>query len=79
MIFGQHGGPCVAAFGYNQQLDTFLINNNNNQRLYISLDGLPNYLKWKQAIDKYATGGYHVLANDTLIKDIKQSIYDVTK
>ncbi len=67
-------GPCVSAFGFNQQLDSFLIKN-NIERLYISLDGLPGKSKWKQAIERYALGGYHILASDKLREDIKQNIY----
>ncbi len=67
-------GPCVAAFGFNNQLDTFLINN-HIQRLYISLDGTDKYSKWKQTIDRYALGGYHILATDSLKEDIKENIY----
>lgn len=67
-------GPCVAAFGFNDQLDTFLINN-HIQRLYISLDETDKSSKWKQAIDRYALGGYHILATDSLKEDIKENIY----
>ena len=67
-------GPCIAAFGFNQMLDSFLIHN-NIQLLYISLDDEYNYLKWKQAIDKYGLGGYHIIASDSLKNDIKKIIY----
>ena len=69
-------GPCVFAFGFNSQLDTFLINN-HILRLYISLDGTSNTSKWQQAIDKYALGGYHILANEVLANDVKQTIYQI--
>lgn len=63
--------PCIKAFQYNKQLDTFLIAN-NIERLYISLDFQGSEQKWHSAIDKYALGGYHILANEKLITDIKQ-------
>ncbi len=69
-------GPCIAAFGFNQSLDTFLINN-KIQRLYISLDEIDNYTKWEQAITKYSLGGYHILATESLKNDIKRTIYQV--
>lgn len=63
--------PCVRAFQFNKQLDTFLLAN-NIERLYISLDNRKTEKKWKSAIQKYALGGYHVLPNDSLIADIKE-------
>ena len=64
-------GPCLNAFQYNRQLDTFL-KANNIERLYISLDNQGSEKKWHAAINKYALGGYHILANENLITDIKQ-------
>jgi thiol-disulfide isomerase/thioredoxin len=66
--------PCVAAFGFNRDLDTFLINK-NIERVYVSFDGIYSYAKWREAINKYALGGYHILANDSLKDDIKHIIY----
>lgn len=63
--------PCIKAFQYNRQLDTFLIVN-NIERLYVSLDYQGSEQKWKSAIDKYALGGYHIMAKNPLIEDIKR-------
>lgn len=66
--------PCVAAFGFNRNLDTFLMDR-NIERVYVSLDGIYNYARWRDAIDKYALGGYHILANDSLKNNIKHIVY----
>jgi thiol-disulfide isomerase/thioredoxin len=76
-IWASWCAPCISAFGFNQNLDTFLINK-NIQRLYISLDGTENYKKWNSSIKKYALGGYHVLANDFLKNELKRIIYNET-
>ena len=63
--------PCIAAFGYNKQLDSLLLANNIS-KLYISLDN-PNDIKgWKKSIDSHSLGGYHILASKYLIKDIER-------
>lgn len=64
-------GPCIVTFQFNKQLDTFLLNN-NIERLYISLDAKENKKNWEKAIDKYALGGYHVIATQPLIQDIRR-------
>jgi thiol-disulfide isomerase/thioredoxin len=68
-------GPCITAFQFNKQLDTFLINN-HIERLYISFDTKANQQVWRQAINRYALGGYHIIASQPLIKDI-QRIYSI--
>lgn len=70
-------GPCIAAFGYNKQLDSFLIKNDIN-KLYISFDDETNRDKWRLATNKYLLGGYHILANDSLKAEIKKEIYHYT-
>jgi thiol-disulfide isomerase/thioredoxin len=67
-------GPCVDAFSANKPMDSLLLAKNIN-RLYISLDKQTDKKRWKEAINKYCLGGYHVLANETLMSDIKQSIH----
>ncbi len=53
-------------------MDTYLLAN-NIERLYVSLDYKGTEKKWISAINKYALGGYHILANDSLILNIKQT------
>lgn len=64
-------GPCITAFQFNQQLDTFLLQN-NIERLYISFDRKENEQIWKNAINRYALGGYHIIASKALVNDIKR-------
>lgn len=64
-------GPCIATFQFNKQLDSFFLNN-NIERLYISLDTKENKQIWKKAIDRYALGGYHIIASQSLLKDIRR-------
>lgn len=63
--------PCIRAFAYNQQLDSFLIAM-NIEKLYISIDNKKNLENWKKSTNKYSLGGYHYLANEYLINDIKK-------
>ncbi|MEO6233367.1 MAG: redoxin family protein [Ferruginibacter sp.] len=67
-------GPCIAAFGYNKQLDSFLLKN-NIEKLYISFDDETDSAKWRTATHKYSLGGYHIIANNLLKEDIKKTIY----
>ena len=64
-------GPCITAFQFNKQLDSFFLNN-NIERLYISLDNKENKQIWKKAIDRYALGGYHIIASQSLLEDIRR-------
>lgn len=64
-------GPCITAFQFNKQLDTFLLNN-NIERLYLSIDSKGNEQIWRKTIDRYALGGYHIIASQNLLKEIRQ-------
>jgi thiol-disulfide isomerase/thioredoxin len=70
-IWASWCGPCVKAFGFNRELDSFLLTNNIT-KLYISLDGKSQIKAWKNAIQRFKLGGFHILANNDLIKEIKQ-------
>lgn len=70
-------GPCIAEFGNNKELDSFLIVKRIT-KLYISFDGVESNDKWKNAIQKYSLGGYHINANDSLKYDIQKNIYHST-
>jgi len=71
-------GPCISAFAYNKQLDSLLLSH-NIERLYISIDNFQDSIKWKKAIKKYSLGGYHILAREYLLSDIKTNIYNAKK
>lgn len=62
-------GPCVGSFAYNKIVDSFLLSN-SIKRVYISLDN--NKAQWELAITKYQLGGFHIIANEFLIKDIQK-------
>ena len=70
-IWASWCGPCISTFQYNKQLDSFLLAN-KVERLYVSLDYKSNKQNWHSTIDKYALGGYHIIASKNLIADIKQ-------
>lgn len=70
-IWASWCGPCLKAFEFNNDLDSFLIEN-DIERLYISIDNKTNEKQWKATIDKYSLGGYHYLQNNLLIEDIRQ-------
>lgn len=59
--------PCIQEMKFNYQIDSFL-HANKMKRLYISIDGLQDTLKWKKIISDLNLGGYHIIANDTLQK-----------
>lgn len=63
--------PCVQAFGYNKQVDSLLLANQVD-RLYISIDNPDNRASWKNAVEKYCLGGFHILASKELIADIER-------
>lgn len=71
-------GPCIAEFGANKMLDRYLIDNKIS-KLYISINDIADSSKWQSAINRYSLGGYHILANEDLIDDIKIKIYGVKK
>lgn len=75
-IWASWCGPCISAFAYNTLLDSFLLNN-NIERLYISRDDIDNTKKWKDAIKKYSLGGYHILARESLVSDMRKTIYQI--
>ncbi len=64
--------PCLATFAYNKILDS-LLNINNIQRLYVSIDYPQNRRNWEKVVYKYNLGGYHILASKDLIIDIKRT------
>lgn len=71
-------GPCISAFAFNQKLDSFLLRS-NIERLYISLDNFQDQIKWMKTVKKYSLGGFHILAKEDLVNDIKTEIYRAKK
>jgi hypothetical protein len=64
-------GPCVRAFRENNYIDSIL-QINQITKIYMSIDKSKE--AWKTAISKYALGGYNLIANESLIIDMKEML-----
>lgn len=64
--------PCIQQFSFNNWIDSFLLKQ-NIQRVYIGVNNESDQQNWRNAIDKYQLGGFHLLANRELITDIKKA------
>lgn len=64
-------GPCVRAFRENNYIDSIL-QINQITKIYVSIDKSKE--AWKTAISKYALGGYNLMANESLIIDMKEML-----
>lgn len=64
-------GPCVRAFRENNYIDSVL-QINQITKIYMSIDKSKE--AWKTAISKYALGGYNLIANESLIIDMKEML-----
>ena len=66
--------PCKIEFKENNIVDSFL-QKNNISKLYISLDDIKEKGTWKNDIKKFALFGYHIIANQALINNLKELLY----
>ena len=73
-IWASWCGPCADAFSANKSLDSLLLSKKISH-VYISFDRQTDKPAWRNAINKYSLGGYHILADDDLIMDIKRVIH----
>lgn len=64
--------PCLEEIEYNYKADS-LLEANNIERLYISIDDSTSYNNWANTIHDLHLGGYHVLANEKLRKYLFQN------
>lgn len=64
-------GPCKDEFKYSGDLKQ-LLDSNNTDMLYISLDGDNTDTRWKDMIKFYQLTGYHVRANKELEADLNK-------
>ena len=62
-------GPCIEEFKYKSSIQPF-IDNGDLTVLYISIDKERWEKKWRENIKYNRLEGYHILANDVLIKDM---------
>jgi thiol-disulfide isomerase/thioredoxin len=67
-------GPCKAEFEYREELKK-LLQKNNIQILYISVDREEDSIQWKNMIKFYNLEGYHVQANKELEAELRK-IFD---
>ena len=70
-IWSSWCGPCVRAFKENEYIDSVL-QVNHITKLYVSIDN--NKETWLKAVNKYALGGYQIMANESLIIDMKEML-----
>lgn len=66
--------PCVEEFAYKNKLHTFL-QSKNIKALYISINDTADKSNWKEYVDAKQLSGYHLLASEQLVADIKNIIY----
>lgn len=64
-------GPCVKAFSANAFIDSVL-QLNHITKVYVSIDN--NKEAWVKAVDKYALGGYNIMANKSLMIDVMEML-----
>jgi thiol-disulfide isomerase/thioredoxin len=67
-------GPCKAEFEHKEALRP-LLEKNNIQTLYISIDKEKDSTQWKNMIKFYKLEGSHVLANKELVAELRK-LYD---
>ncbi len=70
-IWSSWCAPCVRAFRENDYIDSVL-QVNHITKLYVSID--KNKEAWLKAVNKYALGGYQIMANESLIIDMKEML-----
>jgi thiol-disulfide isomerase/thioredoxin len=66
-------GPCIGDFQYNEPLKQFL-KNNKIEMVYIAYEKTQNTEKWKAFINEYNLIGSHLMANDSIKKDLLRNL-----
>lgn len=64
-------GPCKEQFAYKKDVDPFL-KSKGVEVLYLSIDEASDKQKWINMIKYYNLDGYHVMASEKLINDIRK-------
>lgn len=67
-------GPCKVEFAHKKELDA-LLQKNDIQMLYLSIDRDKDSIQWKNMIKFYNLEGFHVRANQELSNDLRK-IFD---
>lgn len=71
-LWGTWCSPCRYQFQYNDTINAFL-NEHGINKVYIAREYVPDRDNWKTIISTFELTGYHVMANDKLWEDMKQS------
>jgi len=66
--------PCREEFNFKSRIDSFL-NKHKIVSVYISVDDPKAKGAWKKVIYQHQLKGYHLLASDKLVRDLKEKIY----
>lgn len=69
--------PCRAEFSNREQLDNLLNTYKDIATVYISVDNKKQEKAWLNCIKNYKLDGFHFIASDELVKDIKKHIYGI--
>lgn len=64
-------GPCKVEFAHKKELDS-LLQKNDIQMLYLSIDRDKDSIQWKNMIKFYNLEGFHVRANQELSNDLRK-------
>jgi thiol-disulfide isomerase/thioredoxin len=64
-------GPCKAQFEFKKDIDPFL-KSKHVDVLYLSIDRESDKQKWINMIKYYNLDGYHVMASEKLVNDIRK-------
>lgn len=67
--------PCKAQFQYNDKIHE-LAQKNNVTLVYISIDSKEFINKWMSDIEKSNLKGFHIMANEDLLNDIKNVFFE---
>lgn len=69
-------GPCIGEFKHKDKVHELLLNYKNVIPLYISIDEDSNDAAWKEKTKAFNLNGYHLRANNKLVTDINEKLYE---
>lgn len=71
-------GPCIAQFKHKEKLHEVLSSYKNIIPVYISIDKDADDMHWKEKTKGFNLNGYHLRANEQLVTDINEQLFDGT-
>lgn len=69
-------GPCIAQFKHKDKLHELLSNYEDIITVYISIDSDADDMTWKARTKTFNLNGYHLRANENLLIDIQEKLFD---